>query len=245
MSRAGRDDAVIPTPPVLTDGDDAAERIGIRGLVISHKGARNAPAQVTRSKAEAAERARMVATIAQMSGEAFPELVIKYGDRALLTDSPTPSLLERGSGIVDPAVEKRAFALAANEVSGPIETQDGFVIVQRAAAPEEGPEHIGARHILVAYRGAQRADPSVSRSREEAREIAMRVAAEVRGGADFEQLWEQHSNEPGGQRGGDLGLFGRGQMVPAFEQAAFALAIGQISEVVETPFGFHVIQRTR
>ena len=68
---------------------------------------------------------------------------------------------------------------------------------------------------------------------------------EAKGGADWEQLWEQNSNEPGGQRGGDLGLFGRGQMVPAFEHAAFALSVGQISDVVETPFGFHVIQRTK
>ena len=54
-----------------------------------------------------------------------------------------------------------------------------------------------------------------------------------------------NSNEPSGQRGGELGVFGRGQMVPAFDQVAFGLAVGQISDVVETPFGFHVIQRTK
>lgn len=244
-SRAGRNDAVVPTPPVLSAGDEQTPRIGVRGLVVSYQGARDAPAQVTRSKPEAVERAKMVATIAQMSGEHFQELTLKYGDRPLLPDSDSGALLERGAGTVDEAVERAAFALATNQVSSPIETPDGFVIVQRIEAPDGGPTQIGARHILVSYRGAQRAAPEVTRSKEEARTLAERVAREADGGADWQALWEQHSNEPGGQRGGDLGLFGRGQMVPAFEHAAFELQVGQVSEVIETPFGFHVIQRTK
>ena len=129
--------------------------------------------------------------------------------------------------MLDAKVERVAFALAIGEASKPVETDEGFVIVQRTETPPGGPTQIAARHILVAYRGAQRADPKITRSRDEAREIAQQIANDVRAGKDWEQLWEEHSDEPSGQRGGDLGTFGRGQMVPAFEQAAFGLAVGR------------------
>lgn len=72
---------------------------------------------------------------------------------------------------------------------------------------------------------------------------AQRVRAEVAGGADFGDVARRESGDPGSkERGGDLGRFARGQMVKAFEDAAFALPIGQVSEPVQTQFGYHVIQ---
>ena len=115
-------------------------------------------------------------------------------------------------------------------------------------APEAGPGEpleIAARHLLVAYQGALRASPSVTRSKAEAETRAKEALARAKAGDDFEVLVKEFSDEPGaGERGGSLGRFQRGMMVPAFEKAAFKLAPGEVSDLIETQFGFHVIQRT-
>jgi peptidyl-prolyl cis-trans isomerase C len=71
------------------------------------------------------------------------------------------------------------------------------------------------------------------------------LAEQITAGADFNELARTHSTCPSGKNnGGDLGLFGRGQMVQPFERISFALPVGGISEPVETQFGFHLIKRT-
>jgi parvulin-like peptidyl-prolyl isomerase len=73
---------------------------------------------------------------------------------------------------------------------------------------------------------------------------ALKVAEELKAGASFSDLAKKYSTCPSGKRGGDLGQFGRGKMVKEFEQAAFALKPGQVSEPVKTQFGYHIIKRT-
>lgn len=108
-------------------------------------------------------------------------------------------------------------------------------------------EQVGARHILISYAGALRAQPTVTRTKDEAKALAEKVMAEAKApGADFAALAGKYSDEPNaGPRGGDLGMFTRPRMVKEFSDVAFALKVDEISSVVETKFGFHVIQRTK
>jgi len=103
-------------------------------------------------------------------------------------------------------------------------------------------DQASASHILLMYEGS--ASSTASRSKQDAAAEIERLRQEIEGGADFAELARAHSDCPSGSDGGGLGTFGRGQMVPEFETATFALEIGATSGAVETDFGYHLIKRT-
>ena len=90
----------------------------------------------------------------------------------------------------------------------------------------EKPATVSAKHILVA-------------DEEECEKILSSIKS---GEKEFEQAAREFSTCPSGAKGGDLGTFGKGQMVPEFEQAAFAAEIGEVTEPVKTQFGYHIIK---
>ena len=87
-------------------------------------------------------------------------------------------------------------------------------------------EQVRAAHILV-----------------ESLSDAMNIFEKVKSGEQFPELAKQHSKCPSGQNGGDLGFFGRGQMVKPFEDTAFNLEVGHMSQPVQTQFGYHLVYR--
>jgi peptidyl-prolyl cis-trans isomerase D len=99
-------------------------------------------------------------------------------------------------------------------------------------------EAVKARHILLKVEpGAKPEDEAKVRKKAEA------VLKEARATKDFGALAKKYSEDPGSKdKGGDLGFFERGQMVPEFERAAFALKPGQVSDLVKTSFGYHIIR---
>lgn len=98
------------------------------------------------------------------------------------------------------------------------------------------PEQVRARHILLKVEG---------KKEEDVKKQAEELVKQLRAGADFAALAKEYSDDPGSkERGGDLGPFGRGRMVPEFDKAAFTQPVNQIGDPVKTQFGYHIIQVT-
>jgi hypothetical protein len=118
-----------------------------------------------------------------------------------------------------------------------------------ASAPHEKkpgePASIEVSHILVKHRDSKSPKAGVERSRGEACLRAAEAQKKLLAGADFVKLVGDYSDSPGASGDGALGEVHRADLEPAFADAAFQLERGQMSDVVETAFGFHVIVRTK
>lgn len=102
----------------------------------------------------------------------------------------------------------------------------------------KAPETVRARHILIKVASGESEE-----NKKKAREKMEGILAKIKAGESFETLATELSDDPGSkQKGGDLGFFARGRMIKSFEDAAFSLKPGEISGIVETPFGYHIIK---
>jgi parvulin-like peptidyl-prolyl isomerase len=155
--------------------------------------------------------------------------LLAAGSSGCASLASSPSWTGGGLAVSAPVREAEAEARAEKE---------------RERAARE-PREIGAKHILVMHAESKSKPPSVTRSKAEAKKRAQECLLKIRGGEPFDALVKEYSDEPGAaDRAGDLGVFEKGTMVKQFADAAFSLKIGEVSEVVETPFGFHIIKRT-
>ncbi|MBR0056348.1 MAG: peptidylprolyl isomerase [Kiritimatiellae bacterium] len=135
----------------------------------------------------------------------------------------------------------RRIDLLVAEVTGGVEppTDDECREYFDAHAAEyQRAERVLAQHILITPKDA------TPEARAAAREKLETIRDRVKNGADFGDEASAHSDCPSGKNGGSLGWFSRGMMVPAFENAAFGLSVGEVSDIVETQFGYHIIYKT-
>ncbi len=240
-------------PPIMRLGAAASAVV-----LLLAAGALSAGAQETTESnaAQAAQTPREPnAVVARVGGETVTEEDLRFAREAFEGELTNVPEAERRSVIIDAFVNMQLLALAARDaglddteefaarieffklqalrnayvrnaiVDGLSEEdlQQGYqTLVVEQHTPQQ---QVHARHILLETEAA-----------------AEQVIEELQGGASFEELAKQ-SKDPSGQSGGDLGFFGKGQMVKPFEDAAFALQPGEITEEpVESEFGWHVIR---
>ncbi len=133
-----------------------------------------------------------------------------------------------------------AMQYLEKEVVGKIEVSDKDVELYYKMHSEEfgSPEMVRVRHILISAPKTV-SDDEKKKARAKAEEILKRI----RDGASFEKLAAEMSDDTGSKnKGGDIGFFQKGRMVPEFEKAAFSLKKGELSDVIETSFGYHILK---
>lgn len=171
------------------------------------------------------------------SGESFSRLAAAESDGQNALEGGELEWLSPGE--MPAAMLTAVETLEPGEHSGVVRTPSGFHIFRvQDRRPVSGTtqSQIKVRHILL------RTDSG--RSSSQARSLARELVSRIRDGADFAELAAQYSEGPSAEKGGSLGWVGRGEMVTAFEKAAFSLASGEIAGPVETQHGIHVIQVT-
>ena len=137
---------------------------------------------------------------------------------------------------------EQLYNLPQGEIFGPY-LYNGYYAVSKSLGRQAG-INAKASHILLAYKGAMRANPSVTRTKEEAQAKANELLAQVQANpSSFMMLAMTNSDDSSKQQGGDLGFFSKGQMTPKFNDFVFGNPIGKIG-LVETEFGFHIINVT-
>jgi protein-disulfide isomerase len=182
--------------------------------------------------------------------------------RAALTDHRhVPAVQADLRAVVDSGAASGGFGTPATFVNGRlISGAQPYEVFEQAVerALQESPEAyaqalaksneaypmVTLRHILVQYQGARGAEPKVTRSKDQARALASDLHQKlVIQAAPFGKLAEEQSDDDTPSEGGLLGRFTRGELLPEIDRVVFALAPGELSPVVETPFGFHVFLR--
>lgn len=220
-------------PAQAAEEEPIGERVLVRHVLIAYKGAAKADAVLRRNEQEARRLAEEIRKRA-VAGEDFATLAREHSEGPSAKDGGR--LPPFSHGAMAEAFEEAAFALEDNEISEVVETPFGFHIIKREPLIERR-----IAHLMVQWEGATGAD--VTRSKQEAEQRIHQAKAELEAGTPFDEVARTYSDGPTARLGGQLGIIQKGQMAPQFDEAAFALDIGEVSDIVESPFGYHILRR--
>ncbi len=136
---------------------------------------------------------------------------------------------------------EKIFTAPVGSIYGPYVFND-YYAVSKIIAKKNTAETVDASHILIAYKGADRADATVNLTKEEAKAKADALLKQAQGGADFAKLATENTNDSGSkENGGKYPNINKGQMVPSFDQYIFNNPVGKLG-IVESDFGYHVLK---
>lgn len=212
----------------------------VRVVVVAWRGAMAAGDAITRSEDEARARAEEIR--ARIEGGADIADVARE-DSDASSSGPRGGLLgtytREGFPSIHEPIRDAVFELGVGELGEVVRAPYGFVVARRCPV-----EKIHTRHILVRHIGARNATDDVTRSEAEARSRAEELRAQVTAeGADFGAIAREESDDASAEGGGDLGMVGRGLLAQSYEEAAWNLEVDEVSQVIQSDFGFHVVQR--
>jgi parvulin-like peptidyl-prolyl isomerase len=208
---------------------------GAEAFIVAFAGPQSPP-DVERTRDEAAALAEEIK--GRLTADTFDELAAEHNDFS-------DGVMFLG-GFVDgdrepiPGMLDLIKGMSIGETSGPIEFPAGFAFFRRPNLDQRS-----AAHILLAYAGALRAAPEVTRTKEEALAAATTLAAQLAANPDqFDSIARERSDGPTNVNGGNLGVWFKGMMVPEFDLAIDALQVNGITTTpIETEFGYHIIKR--
>jgi len=226
------DPASQPRPPA-----ERPAAVGLGHLLVAYKGVHQPGVRPRWTADQARQRAGRLAALARCRDHRPAELARRF------SDDPDTSGADGDLGVVVPGqlhpdLEAAAFGLQRGQVSEPVHTPAGWQVVWRHA-----PTQAQASEIVIAYDGAKKYTPRHSRSRAAAAELAADLHRRLQAGASFAELARQHSDQATYRSGGFLPIFTKGEKHPEFEQIVWSLPIGGLSQVIETPTGFHLVKR--
>ncbi|SNQ43420.1 peptidylprolyl isomerase [Cellulophaga lytica] len=142
--------------------------------------------------------------------------------------------------VLSPKFADTLMALNIGDIYGPYRDGNYFKVTKMMDKKKDG--NVKASHILVAWEGAERANPEVKRTKEEAKKRAEELLKDAKkGDVEFSVLARDNSDGPSASRGGDLGYSQQGRMTPKFDEFMFSNNVGTIG-MVETEFGFHIVK---
>lgn len=190
------------------------------------------------TKAErAANRARLDSIrTAIIAGADFGEMAMKYSsDRSAMRNQGSMGYIDANS--FPYPFEKVAYETPVGEISEVFEDAPYGYHIIKVTGERPAVGDVSARHILKLTQGLSPEEAAVKKAQIDS------IAALLKNGADFEAIARAESEDPGSAaRGGNLGFFGRGVMVPQFEEAAYSLKPGEISAPFATAYGYHIVQ---